>query len=103
MSGDMSQNGFPVSDLKGTTDLYRDNRGSCVHWAHTMTSKAICHMELRETLVRKWVVDKLLAVIYVAGKCDLSDIFIQELKDGTYFRCLRDSFCVDKLTFFWTD
>ena len=44
-SDGMSQNGFPVFDSDGTTDLYNDNE-SCVHWSHAMTSKAICHMEL---------------------------------------------------------
>ena len=89
LSDGMSQNGSPVSDLEGTTDLYRDS-GSCVHWTHTMISKAICHMELQENLVREWVVDKLLAVKHVARKCNPSDIFTEEMKDGDHYICLRD-------------
>jgi len=57
-----------------------------------MTSKAIRHMELQENSVREWVGDKLLAVKHVAGKCNHSDIFTKEMKDGAHFRRLRDSF-----------
>jgi hypothetical protein len=57
-----------------------------------MTSKAACHIELRKNLVREWVQDKLIKVAHVAGKTNLADIFTKEMRDGTHFRRLRDSF-----------
>ena len=96
---------FPVFDLDGTTDLdLYNNDGSCVHSVHTMTSKAICHMELRENSVREWVVDKLLAIKHVAGKCNPSNIFTKEMKDvGLIADASGIHLCVDRLTFFGMD
>jgi hypothetical protein len=50
-----------------------------------MTSKAACHIELRESLVCEWVQDKTLKVLHVAGKTNLADIFTKEMRDGTRF------------------
>jgi hypothetical protein len=57
-----------------------------------MTSKAARHIELRKNSVREWIQSKLLMVKHVAGKINPSDIFTKEMRDGTHFRCLRDSF-----------
>ena len=57
-----------------------------------MTLKAARHIELRENSVCKWVQDKTLKVIHVAGKTNPADIFTKEMGDGTHFWRLRDSF-----------
>jgi hypothetical protein len=57
-----------------------------------MTSKADRHIELQENSVREWVQDKLIKVVHVAGKTNPADIFTNEMRDGTYFCRLRDSF-----------
>lgn len=49
-------------------------------------------MEQRENSVREWVADKTLSVKHVQGTCNPSDIFTKEMKDGSHFRRLRDSF-----------
>jgi hypothetical protein len=50
-----------------------------------MTSKAARHIELRKNSIRKWVQDKTLDVLHVAGKLNPADIFTKEMHDGTHF------------------
>jgi hypothetical protein len=57
-----------------------------------MTSKAARKNELRENSVREWIQSKLLTVKHVSGKLNPSDIFTKEMRDGTHFWRLRDSF-----------
>ena len=57
-----------------------------------MNSKAVCHIELRENLVREWVLDNTLSVKHVPGKVNPADIFTKEMRDGTHFCWLWDSF-----------
>jgi hypothetical protein len=57
-----------------------------------MTSKAARHIELHKNSVCEWVQDKTIAVPHVAGKINPADIFTKEMRDGTHFCCLRDSF-----------
>jgi hypothetical protein len=59
-----------------------------------MTSKAARHIELCENLVRKT-----LKVIHVAGKTNLADIFTKEMRDGSHFWCLRNSFMCHLMDF----
>jgi hypothetical protein len=57
-----------------------------------MTSKAARHIELRENSVCEWIQSKLLMVEHVSGKLNPSDIFTKDMRDGTHFQRLRDSF-----------
>jgi hypothetical protein len=57
-----------------------------------MTSKAARHIELHKNSVCEWVQDKTIAVKHVAGKINLADIFTKEIRDGTQFCPLWDSF-----------
>jgi hypothetical protein len=59
-----------------------------------MTSKATCHIKLHEHSIYKWVQNKTLKVIHVAGKLNPADIFSKEMKDGAHFHCLRDLFMI---------
>ncbi len=87
----ITEAGFPISDLKNPTLIYNDNE-ACVKWLYNMTSKAACHIELRENLVWEWVQDKTISVKHVAGKTNPANIFTKEMRDGVHFCCLRDSF-----------
>ncbi len=49
-------------------------------------------MEIRENLTCKWVADGTIALSHVNGKCNVSDIFTKEMRDGTNFPCIRDAF-----------
>ncbi len=57
-----------------------------------MTSKAARHIEHRENSVRERIQSKLLTIKQVADKINPSDIFTKEMRDGTHFRHLCDSF-----------
>ena len=87
----MVDSGHDLSDIASPTLLYNDN-DACVKWSYNMTSKAARHIELRENSVREWIQSKLLSVKHVSGKINPSDIFTKEMRDGTHFRRLRDSF-----------
>jgi hypothetical protein len=87
----VSNSGLPVPDASSPMVLYNDNN-ACIQWSHNMTLKAACHIELRENSVCKWVQDKTLKVIHVAGKTNPADIFTKKMRDGTHFWWLRDSF-----------
>jgi hypothetical protein len=82
--------GIPVVDTSEPTTVYNDSE-SCISWAHSLTTKAIRYMELRENSVREWVQDKCINVRHVKGTCNPSDIFIKEMKDGVQYRRLLDS------------
>lgn len=89
----MCANGHSLPDSTLPTILYNDNDACvCVKWLHNMTSKATRHIELRENSVREWVQNNSLAVKHISGKINPSDIFTKEMRDGTHFWRLRDSF-----------
>jgi hypothetical protein len=83
--------GYPINDTDTATPLYKDNE-ACVKWCHNLTTKGNRHIEHRENATREWVEDGSIAVLHVDGKCNPSDIFTKEMRDGAHFRRLRDSF-----------
>jgi len=83
--------GYPIDDTDSATTIYNDN-DACVKWCHNLTTKGNRHIEHRENATREWVADGSLAVSHVSGKCNPSDIFTKEMRDGANFRRLRDSF-----------
>ena len=87
----MVDSGHNLQDIVSPTLLFNDNE-TCVRWLYNMTSKAARHIALRENSVREWIQSKLLSVKHVSGKLNPSDIFTKEMRDGTHFRRLRDSF-----------
>jgi hypothetical protein len=83
--------GYPIDDTDIATPLYNDNE-ACVKWCHNLTTKGNRHIEHRENATREWVADGSIAVSHVSSKCNPSDIFTKEMRDGANFRRLRDSF-----------
>jgi hypothetical protein len=63
-----------------------------VKWCHNLTTKGNRHIEHRENATREWVADGSIAISHVSTKCNPSDIFTKEMRDGANFRRLRDSF-----------
>jgi hypothetical protein len=57
-----------------------------------MTLKAARHIKLHENSVHEWVQNGTLKVHHIASKTNPADIFTKEMRDGTHFRRLRDSF-----------
>ena len=89
---------YPITDAEQLSPLYNDNE-ACVKWCHNLTTKSNCHIEHRENAAREWVEDGTITVEHVSGKCNPSDIFTKEMRDGTNFRHLCDSFMSRTSTF----
>jgi hypothetical protein len=87
----MVDSGHNLQDILSPTLLFNDN-DTCVKWLYNMTSKAARHIDLRENSVREWIQSRLLLVKHISGKLNPSDIFTKEMRDGTHFQQLRDSF-----------
>ena len=87
----MVESGHTIADVTSPTLIFNDN-DACARWSYNMTSKAACHIELRENSVQEWIQSKLLTVKHVSGKLNPSDIFTKEMRDGMHFRRLWDSF-----------
>jgi hypothetical protein len=83
--------GFAIPDTTTASPLYNDNK-SCVRWSHNMTTKQICHMEMRENAVPEWVQDSYLQILHVPHRINPADIFTKEMRDGAHFWRLQDSF-----------
>ena len=90
--------GYPITDAEQPSPLYNDNE-ACVKWCHNLTTKGNRHIEHRENAAREWAEECTLTVEYVRGKCNPSDIFTKEMRDGANFRRLRDSFMSRASTF----
>ena len=83
--------GYPIGDTDLATPLYNDNE-ACMKWCHNQTAKGNRHIEHKETATREWVADGTIAVSHVSDKCNPSDIFTKEMRDGANFRRLNNSF-----------
>ena len=59
-------------------------------------------MELRKNSVRERVLDGTLKVLHVSGRCNPSNIFTKEMKDGAHYQHLRDPFMCPASTFLRT-
>jgi hypothetical protein len=90
--------GYPITDAKQPTPLYNDNK-ACVKWCHNLTTKGNRHIEHRENATHEWVADGTITVEHVSGKCNPSNIFTKEMRDGTNACRLHDSFMPRASTF----
>ena len=90
--------GYPINDTDLATPLYNDNK-TCVKWCYNRTTKDNRHIQHKETATHEWVADGTIAVSHVSSKCNPSDIFTKEMRDGANFRQLCDSFMSRTLDF----
>ena len=72
-----------------TTPVYNDN-AACVYWSHSMTTKGLRHIQIRENAIREAILSKHIDVKHVAGKVNLADLFTKEQKDPAHFILIRD-------------
>ena len=63
--------------MPGTTNIYNDN-SACVYWAHSMTTKGLRHIQIRENAIREAVQNKFVNVQHIAGAVNLADLFTKE-------------------------
>ena len=62
--------------------------------AKSITNKCIKHINLRDNKIHEITAAGDATIIHIPGVINPSNIFTKELKDGTHFRHLKDSFMV---------
>jgi hypothetical protein len=91
MISSLSDLGYPIDDCESSTPLCNDN-DACNKWRHNMTTKGNRHIKNKENSIREWAANGTTSVSHVSGKCNVSDIFMKEMRNSANFRCLCDSF-----------
>ena len=71
------------------TPVYNDN-SACVYWAHSMTTKGLRHIQIRENAIREAILKKQIDVRHIAGKINLADLFTKEIKEPAHFILIRN-------------
>jgi hypothetical protein len=79
--------GYPINDATMVTPLYNDNK-ACVKWGHNLTTKGDRHIKHCKNATCKWVVDGSITVTHVIGKCNPSNTFTKEMRNGAHFQHL---------------
>ena len=70
--------------MPGPTTLYNNN-AACVAWSHSLSTKGLRHIQIRENAVREQVQAGKIIVKHIAGVLNLSDLFTKEDKDVQHF------------------
>ena len=83
-------NDIEIPESSSITKIYNNNK-TAVHWAASVTSKGIKHLNLKENMVQECYQSKYIYVEHIPGIINPSDIFMNEMKYNTHFRNLRDS------------
>jgi hypothetical protein len=60
-------------------NIYNDNQ-ACVNWSKKCTNKGMKENHVRENIASNFV-----QICHVAGKVNLADIFMKEMKDTNHF------------------
>jgi hypothetical protein len=81
--------------MDGPTFIYNDN-AACIQWSKNMTTKGLCHVQIRENAVHESIQNKFIEVKHIPGRLNLSDMFTKEDKDSTHFITIRDLVLADK-------
>ena len=80
--------------MPGTTNIYND-KSAWVYWAHSITTKGLCHIQIRDNAIREAVQNKFVSVQHIAGAVNLADLFTKEQKDPQHFMLLRNIIMTD--------
>ena len=70
--------------MPGPTTIYNDN-AACVAWSHSLSTKGLRHIQIRENAVREEVQAGRILVKHIAGILNISDLFTKEDKDVQHF------------------
>ena len=71
------------------TTIYNDN-AACVAWSHSLSTKGLRHIQIRENAVREEVQAGNIKVKHIAGDLNLSDLFTKEDKGVHHFLRIVD-------------
>ena len=61
---------------------------ACIHWAHSLTTRGLRHMQVRENAVRE---NKHIEVEHVSGDVNPADIFSKEDKNNSHYINIRNN------------
>jgi hypothetical protein len=75
---------YPINNATMVTPLYNNNE-ACIKWCHNLTTKGNRHIEHCKNVTRKWVAAGSITVTHVSRKCNPSDIFTKEMRNGAHF------------------
>ena len=84
--------------LNISTRFYNDNQGT-VDWSKSTTTKGMRHICLKDCAVRDSIQAKEVDLYHIPGAVNPSGIFTKEIRNGTYFRMLRNSFMMSAKSF----
>ena len=73
--------------MPGPTTIYNDN-AACVAWSHSLSTKGLRHIQIRENAVRESVQSGHIEVKHIAGILNISDIFTKEDKDTQHYQLI---------------
>jgi hypothetical protein len=71
------------------TTIHNDN-AACVAWSHSLSTKGLRHIQIRENAVREDVQAGNVKIVHIGGDMNLSDLFTKEDKDVKHFLSIRD-------------
>ncbi len=75
------------SIMPGATTIYNDN-AACVAWSHSLSTKGLRHIQIRENAVREGVQAGQIQVKHIEGKLNISDLFTKEDKDVQHYQLI---------------
>jgi hypothetical protein len=99
LANSVCTSGHNINDTQVASPIYNDNK-LCIKWLHGMTTKQICHMEMRKNTVRKWIQDDFLKVVHVSVRLNPADIFKKEMHNKANFDAYVILSCVLFMIFF---
>ena len=70
--------------MPNPTTIYNDNT-ACVAWSHSMSTKGLRHIQIRENAVRERVQAGYIEVKHIGGDLNTSDLFTKEDKDVQHY------------------
>jgi len=80
-----------VKDLfmPGVNNIYNDNQ-ACINWSKSLTTKGLCHIQMKENHVRENIANNFVTIHHVDGKLNLADLFTKEMIDTSHFVEVHD-------------
>ena len=81
----LSDLGLADKLMPNPTTIYNDN-AACVAWSHSLSTKGLRHIQIRENAVQERVQAGYINVRHIGGDINLSDLFTKEDKDTQHFQ-----------------
>ena len=70
--------------MPSPTTIYNNN-AACIAWSHSLSTKGLHHIQIRENAVRERVQGGYIEVRHTGGDINISDLFTKEDKDTKHY------------------